>query len=94
MVKQEALFFQIPQLFEYRRLFLLTVGLRGELPESRGQRVGVAGFEEDDVLRLMHKYSVTDDDEYGLITYLPAITYALCKEAVDRMRIYSPHMEK
>lgn len=51
-------------------------------------------FEEDDVLRLMHRYSVTDDDEYGLIMYLPAITYALCKEAVDRMRIYSPHMEK
>lgn len=64
-----------------------------ELYEAVGHLQNVT-FEEDDVLRLMHKYSVTDDDEYGLITYLPAITYALCKEAVDRMRIYSPHMEK
>ena len=64
-----------------------------ELYEAVGHLQNVT-FEEDDVLRLMHKYSVTDDDEYGLITYLPVITYALCKEAVDRMRIYSPHMEK
>lgn len=64
-----------------------------ELYEAVGHLQNVT-FEEDDVLRLMHKYYVTDDDEYGFITYLPAITYALCKEAVDRMRIYSPHMEK
>lgn len=51
-------------------------------------------FDEDDVICLMHEYVVSDDDEYGLIFYLPSITKALCNEAVERMRIYSPHIEK
>ena len=49
-------------------------------------------FAEDNIVRLMFNYAKDDDDRF--ICYLPAITKALCDEATERMRIYSPHIEK
>lgn len=49
-------------------------------------------FAKDNIIRLMFNYAKDGDESF--ICSLPVITKALCDEATERMRIYSPHIEK
>lgn len=58
-----------------------------ELFEAVGHLDDVT-FGDDNVIRLMFEFAKDDDNRFML--YLPAITKALCEEAVKRVRCYSP----
>lgn len=62
-----------------------------ELVEAVGHLNDIT-FADDNIVRLMFEYAKDDDDRF--ICYLPAITKALCDETTERMRIYSPYIEK
>lgn len=58
-----------------------------ELVEAVGHLNDIT-FADDNIIRLMFEYAKDDDDRFVL--YLPAITKALCDEAIKRLRYYSP----